>query len=114
TARQMHNKVRQLGDEIWTRYYARIFGPKSFGLISIYSHMLWCWFYLADYPLGYVIAYQVRKYLKDKDLATEMERLCRLGAVYPEQWMRSAVGESVSVRPLLTDTAAALKALDVR
>lgn len=111
SAAQMQRKIRQIGDSIWKKYYAPIYGPDGYGLLSVYSHILWCVFYLADYPLGYVIAYQVRKYLKGKNLAKEMERMCRLGDIYPEQWMRSAVGENVSVTPLLTDTLAALKRL---
>lgn len=110
-AAQMHKKIRQIGDNLWEKYYAPIYGSDGCGLLSVYSHILWCTFYLADYPLGYIIAYQVRKYLKGKNLAREMERMCRLGDIYPEQWMRAAVRENVSVKSLLTDTRSALKRL---
>ncbi len=111
TAQQMNNAIRRIGDELWEEFYARIFGPDSHGLMSIYSHMLWGDFYLAEYPMGYVIAYQIQKYLEGKSLAKEMERMCGQGSIYPESWMKNAVGSEISVKPLLTDTKKALKNL---
>jgi len=111
TPAAIHKEIRSIGDEIYRQYYARLFGPEGYGLVSVYSHMLWCYFYLADYPLGYVIAYQVRKHLQNKNLGEEMERMCQLGAIYPEQWMKASVGQAISVNPLLDDTKAALKNL---
>jgi hypothetical protein len=111
TAAQMQQAIRRIGDEIWAAHYARVFGPEGYGLVSVYSHMLWCDLYLADYPLGYVIAYQVRKYLRHRDLASEMQRMCRLGGIYPDSWMQAAVGAPITVKPLLEDTRAALAAL---
>jgi oligoendopeptidase F len=75
--------------------------------MAVYSHILWCSFYLADYSMGYVIAYQVRKFLSTRKFAPEMERICALGSIYPESWMKAAVGEPISARPLLRDAAAA-------
>lgn len=111
TANQIMKAVRRIGDEIWDEFYARIFGPKSHGLMSVYSHMLWGDFYLAEYPMGHVIAYQVRKHLADKPLSTEMERICALGNIYPEEWMKAAVGSEISVQPMLEDAAKALDRL---
>jgi hypothetical protein len=111
TAIQMMKSIRRIGDEVWGEYYARIFGNNGHGLMSVYSHILWGDFYLADYPLGYVIAYQIRKHLEGKSLSNEVERICGIGDLYPEQWMRAAVGKPISVKPLLDDTRAALKRL---
>jgi len=111
TPADMHRRIREIGDDVWREFYARIFGPEGYGLMSVYSHILWCDFYLADYPMGYIIAYQVRKYLRDKTLSKEMERMCRLGCVYPEEWMKKAVGQKISLKPMLDDTRAALKRL---
>jgi hypothetical protein len=102
-AAEMHRAIRRIGDEVWAQYYARIFGAEGYGLMSVYSHMLWCSFYLADYSMGYVIAYQVRKYLATRKFAPEMERMCALGCIYPEEWMKAAVGQGVSAEPLLSD-----------
>jgi hypothetical protein len=103
TALDMQKAVRTIGDKVWKDYYARVFGAEGYGLMSVYSHMLWCIFYLADYAMGYVIAYQVRKYLSTRDFAPEMERLCALGSIYPESWMKGAVGQSISAEPMLRD-----------
>lgn len=109
TAEDMHRTIRRIGDEVWAQFYARIFGKEGHGLMSVYSHMLWCSFYLADYSMGYVIAYQVRKYLATRNFAPEMERLCALGCIYPEQWMKAAVGQNISAAPLLEDVKKAAK-----
>lgn len=103
TAADMQEAIRRIGDEVWAQFYARIFGSEGYGLMSVYSHVLWCSFYLADYSMGYVIAYQVRKYLARRKFAAEMERVCALGCIYPESWMKAAVGQSISARPMLED-----------
>ena len=107
TASEMNAAIRRIGDEVWAQYYARIFGAEGYGLMSVYSHILPCWFYLADYSMGYVIAYQVRKFLSSRKFAPEMERICSLGSIYPESWMKAAVGQSISAEPLLSDAKAA-------
>jgi len=109
TAEDMHRAIRRIGNEVWAQFYARIFGKEGHGLMSVYSHILWCAFYLADYSMGYVIAYQVRKYLATRKFAPEMERLCALGCIYPEQWMKAAVGQNISATPLLEDVRKACK-----
>ncbi len=111
TPLQMMKAIRRIGDKVWQEFYARIFGSDGYGIMSIYSHILWGTFYLAEYPMGYVIAYQVRKFLEGKPLPEEMTRMCRSGRIYPEQWMKAAVGQGISVSPLLDDTAKALKKL---
>jgi oligoendopeptidase F len=103
TAADMHAAIRRIGDGVWAEFYARVFGAEGHGLMSVYSHILWCDFYLADYSMGYVIAYQVRKFLAAKKFAPEMERLCALGSIYPESWMKAAVGQEISAAPLLRD-----------
>jgi hypothetical protein len=108
---EIHAQVQQIGDDLWSQFHAPVFGAKSYGLMSVYSHMLWGDFYLAEYPVGYIIAYQVRRYLRGKDLASEMTRMCRLGDIYPDAWMLEAVGERVSVAPMLEDAEAALSRL---
>jgi hypothetical protein len=103
TPSDMNAAIRRIGDGVWAQYYARIFGAEGYGLMSVYSHILPCWFYLADYSMGYVIAYQVRKYLASRKFAPEMARICALGSIYPESWMKAAVGQGISAEPLLRD-----------
>ena len=111
SAEQMHRKIRSIADAVWKKYYARVLGTDGCGLLAVYSHILWCSFYLADYFIGYVIAYQVRKHLRGKNLASEMERMCRVGSIYPNDWMRNAVRSDVSLDPLLVDLESALSRL---
>jgi hypothetical protein len=107
TPADMNSAIRRIGDEVWAKFHARIFGVEGYGLMSVYSHILWCDFYLADYGMGYVIAYQVRKFLATRKFAPEMERICALGSIYPESWMKAAVGQSISAAPLLRDAESA-------
>jgi hypothetical protein len=46
-----------------------------------------------------------------KDLAAETKRICSIGRVTPDLWMRRAVGTGISARPLAEDCAAALARL---
>ncbi len=111
TATAIQKAIRRIGDEVWEEFYAPIFGPEGYGFMSVYSHVLFCDFYLADYPMGYVIAYQIRKHLRDRPLADEMERICGIGSIYPDEWMKKAVGRKISVKPLLDGTRGALERL---
>jgi hypothetical protein len=43
-----------------------------------------------------------------KDLAAETKRICSIGRVTPDLWMRRAVGAGIDVVPLAADCAAAL------
>jgi hypothetical protein len=112
-AAEIHQAIQSIGDALWAEFHAPVFGTHGYGLMSVYSHMLWCEGYLPNYPLGYIIAYQVRRHLRDRDLAGEMMRMCRLGAIYPDAWMIEAVGSPVSVTPMLVDAAEAAGRLGV-
>ena len=76
-------------------------GVEDVILLGVYSHMIAYGLYLPDYPLGHIIAFQIEQYLKDKNLGAEMERMCTLGSIIPDAWMQAALGESISVEPLL-------------
>jgi hypothetical protein len=64
--------------------------------------------YLPDYTLGHVISHQIRSHLKDRDLAAETRRICALGRLTPDLWMRRAVGGPISPAALAEDAAAAI------
>lgn len=110
SAEQIQRKVRGIGDDIWENYYARVLGQEGYGLCSVYSHMLNCGLYLPFYPMGHIIGFQIRQFLHGKNLSKEMERLCAIGRVYPDVWMKEAVGTEVSVEPLLKAATKALAA----
>ena len=112
TPKELKNAVIRIAKDVWNDYYAPIFGEEDIVLLAIYSHMIGYGLYLPDYPLGHIIAFQIEEYLKDKNLGTEMERMCTLGSITPDAWMQAAMGEPISAEPLLRAAEKALKVLD--
>ena len=41
------------------------------------------------------------EYLKDKPLGPDMMRMCASGNIIPQQWMKNAVGNEISAKPML-------------
>ena len=83
-------------------------------LLAIYSHMVDRNLYLPDYPLGHLISAQLEGHLAPLPpgrFGEELERICTLGRVAPDLWMRAAVGREVSAQPLLEAAARALDGL---
>ncbi len=111
TPAELKAAVIQIAKDVWNQYYAPVFGVENVILLGIYSHMIAYGLYLPDYPLGHIIAFQIEQYLKDKNLGTEMERMCTLGSITPNAWMQAALGEPISVEPLLKAAEKALAQL---
>jgi oligoendopeptidase F len=109
TADELANAVISFAKETWNRYYAPVFKVKDQTILAIYSHMIDSSLYLPDYPLGHVIQFQVENYLEGKVVGPEMERMCKAGKMIPQLWMKNAVGEVVSVKPLLKAVKGALE-----
>ena len=107
TPAQLKKAVITIARSVWNKYNEPVFGVSDSPLLGIYSHMINSGLYLPDYPLGYIIAFQVEDYFKAHSLAQDMERMCITGSVTPAEWMRQAVGGPMSAHPLLD---AALKA----
>lgn len=98
--------------EIWSESYEAHYGPDPYHIMGAYQHMVGHPLYLADYTLGHIISHQVRAAMRGKDLAAETRRICSIGRVTPDLWMRRAVGQGISITPLAADCAAALVRLD--
>lgn len=109
TPAQLREAVLRSARDVWNRWYAPHFGSRDVELLAIYSHMVSYPLYLADYPLGHLIAFQVAAKLRSGDFGAEIERMTRQGRLTPDQWMRGAVGSPISSAALL---AAAREALD--
>jgi hypothetical protein len=101
--------VIEISRSVWNEFFAPVFGMKDIILLGIYSHMIDAGLYLPDYPLGHIIAFQVEQHIRGGKIGLEMERMCGLGSITPDAWMRAAVGGPVSVRPLLDAAEKALK-----
>ncbi|WP_239470711.1 hypothetical protein [Archangium violaceum] len=109
TPAQLREAVVRISQETWDRYYAPVLGGQGTPLLGIYSHMISYPLYLADYPLGHLIAFQIEEHLhKAGNLGAEFERMASQGALTPDVWMTNATGAPVSAEPLLRATEAAL------
>lgn len=116
-AYQLKEAVIRIAKEVWNQYYAPVFGVKDQTILAIYSHMIDAPLYLSAYPIGHIIHFQLESYLKDKSLGKEVERIFALGKLTPNLWMQKAVGEELSVKPLLAETTLAaekIKAIDAQ
>jgi hypothetical protein len=111
TPAEFREAVVTIAQDVWNRYYAPIFKTRDVALLAVYSHMVSNGLYLPDYPLGHLIAFQVEDHFRKQTgpMGPEFERICQLGSITPDTWMRKAVGAPLSAEPLL---AAAAKALE--
>jgi hypothetical protein len=112
TPAQLKEAVIRIAKEVWNEYYAPVFGVKDQPLLAIYSHMIDAGMYTPDYSLGHIISFQVEEYMKTRSLAVEMERMCKIGGLSPDLWMRTAVGAPISTKPLLEAAEKGLLALE--
>ncbi len=113
TPGRFREAVAAIARDVWNRYFAPVFGTRDVPLLAIYSHMISRRLYTPDYPLGHLIAFQIEEHFKKHEgrLGAEFERICKLGSITPDAWMRQAVGGPLSADPLLKATARALDAL---
>jgi hypothetical protein len=103
----------QIARDIWNTYYAPVFKKKDVVLPGIYSHMIHSFLYLADYPIGHLIAHQIEEQMrKAGTLGAEFERITRTGSVAPDLWMKTATGAPVGAEALLLATERSMKAID--
>ena len=72
--------------------------------------------YLPDYTLGHLISFQIEEHFRSLKgpMGPEIERLCQLGSITPDAWMRQGVGAPLSAEPLLAATERALAASEAR
>ncbi|MDD3685422.1 MAG: hypothetical protein PHE56_01525, partial [Bacteroidales bacterium] len=78
-------------------------------ILAIYSHMITSPLYLANYPVGHLIEFQIEQYVKDKKFSDEITRMLLQGKVIPQAWMKGAVGSEISGQPTLLAVREALK-----
>ncbi len=100
-AEGLKNAAVKIAIDVWNEYYAPVFGVKDSPILAIYSHMIDYPLYLSAYPIGHLIEFQMSEYMADKNLGDEMQRICTQGKLIPELWMKKAVGEELSAKPLL-------------
>jgi len=111
TAAELREATVRIAREVWNEYYAPVLKSRDVALLGIYSHMISYPLYLADYPLGHIIAAQLEERFREKGaVGPEFERMTIFGSVSPDLWMKNATGEPVSTRALLENARRALEA----
>jgi hypothetical protein len=101
-----------IAKNVWNRYYAGVFGTKDAVLLGVYSHMIDSTLYLPDYPVGYMIAFQIEQQMeKTGAIGPEFERMATAGNIAPDLWMKRATGAPVGADALLAATRRALEAV---
>ena len=109
TAMELREAVIAKSIEIWNTYYAGVLGGKDETILAIYSHMIDAPLYLSNYPIGYLISFQVEDQIKGKSMADEIQRMYTQGRIIPQVWMNNSVGADISAEPLLKAVRKALE-----
>ena len=108
---ELKEAVMTIAKNVWNTYYADVLGGNDETLLGIYSHMIDNPLYLPNYPMGHLIDFQIEQQVSGKNMANEVERMLVQGSIIPQQWMKGAVGQEISIEPLLKATKEALEAL---
>ena len=111
TVAQLKEQVIRTAQEVWKKYYAPYLGETDSPILAIYSHMIDSPLYLANYPYGHIIQFQLEQQLKCESVAGAIERIYPVGRLTPQHWMRHAVGSEVSTQPLLDAASEALETM---
>ena len=111
TPEELKEAVMSIAKDVWNTYYADVLGGDDETLLGIYSHMIDYPLYLPNYPMGHLIDFQIEQQVRGKNMANEVERMLIQGNIIPQQWMKGAVGQEISIEPLLEATEEALEAL---
>ncbi len=105
TAADLREAVLAIAADVWNAYYYPILGEKDSPLLGIYSHMVGYALYLPAYPIGNLVQYQLEEHLAKcatpEEWAKEYTRIYQQGCLTPNAWMRGAVGNPMSVEPIL-------------
>jgi hypothetical protein len=114
TPADFREAVVGIATDVWNRHFASLFGSRDVALLAIYSHMVDAGLYTPDYPLGHLIAFQVEEHFRSRTgpMGAEFERICQLGSITPDAWMRAAVGAPLSAKPLIAAAGRALEAVE--
>ncbi len=107
TADALRDATVVVAKEVWNAYYAPVLGTKDSPLLAVYSHMINHPLYLANYPFGNIIEFQLENHLAKcrtkQEFASELRRIYTIGRLTPDAWMNAAIGSDVSVEPLLQE-----------
>jgi oligoendopeptidase F len=103
TPEVLRDKMISIADDVWNKYFKDQFGEDPYHILAAYQHMIGYPLYLADYTIGHVISHQIKSHMRGKDLAAETKRICSIGRLTPDLWMKRAVGNGISAKQLIND-----------
>jgi hypothetical protein len=110
TPAQLREAVLGIAKDTWNEWYAPVFGVRDVTLLAVYSHMINNMLYLPDYPIGHMIAFQVKAQMeKAGNFGAEFERVSRIGSLAPDLWMIQATGKPVGPDALMDAASQALR-----
>ena len=108
--KELCEAVNSIAIDVWNKFYKPVFGYGDSPILAVYSHMIASPLYLANYPVGHLIEFQIEQYIKGNNLANEITRMLLQGRIIPQQWMKGAVGKEISGEATLSYVR---KALDI-
>jgi len=108
TEAELKDATVEIAKEVWNKYFAPVYGIEDEPILAIYSHMIASPLYLANYSFGHLIDFQIEQYIERKNFSKEVDRIWSIGRLTPEIWMQEAVGESISIKPMIKATEEAL------
>ncbi len=109
---KLRNGVIGLAKAVWNEYFAPLYGKNDIEILAIYSHLIENGLYFPNYLYGDLAAFQFMKNCEGKDFAEEMKRVCSIGMLSPNAWMRQAVGDMLSGNLLVSETEKALEIIN--
>jgi len=113
SAAELREATLGIAREVWNQYFAPVLGQRDVVLLAVYSHMIASGLYLPDYPIGHMIALQIKEQVRRTgDLGGEFERMTRQGRLTPDLWMQRATGAPVGPAALLAATERALAVVE--
>ena len=112
TPEQLRDEMLSIAENVWEKYFKEHFGEDPYHILAAYQHMIGYPLYLPDYTIGHVISHQIKSHMRGKDLAKETKRICSIGRLTPDQWMKEAVGSPISASQLIADAEAGLRLID--
>jgi hypothetical protein len=113
SAADLRKAAIDIAKNVWNEHFAPVFGVRDIYILAIYSHIIHSALYTPDYPIGEMIAVQVRNRMEEAgEIGPEFERMAVIGRVTPDMWMKNATGRSVGAEALLEETGRALEVID--
>lgn len=110
TPEMLKEMTIKISKDVWNRYYANVFKKRDEIILGVYSHMFFTPLYLADYPIGHLVSFQIEEKIRNSEnLGAEIERIASYGNLTPDLWMINATGSPLSTKPLLKATERAIE-----